>query len=166
MRGTWQTTSGDGSGGGLVVAVIVALVLIGSSALTAIVHALEAVVIVLGCTVFLGIAAGIGVLIWRTRSDHPRAAIAVRAVSQLPPISRPQLEEPTNQPSTQAASTTCTSTACQPTSWPPPSAESITKSNRDRRHHHRRDRRSSAGPRPPRPRTRTTVTGGPVAGTG
>ena len=94
MRGTWQTTGGSGGSGGLVLAVIAAVVLIGSGALTAIVHALEVVVIVLGCTIALAAVGGIALLVYRTRQDRPGAVYSTRAVSQLPPEPRPQLSPP------------------------------------------------------------------------
>jgi hypothetical protein len=87
VKGTWQTTGSSGRGGGVVVAVIAAAWLIGSGALSAIVHALAVVIIILGRTVALAVLGGVAVLILRTRQDHAGAPIAGRVVSPAP---RPQ----------------------------------------------------------------------------
>ena len=92
MKGTWQTTDSSGSSG-LVLAVIAAAVLIGSGALTAIVHAVVMILIMLGCTVALAVVGGIALLVYRTRSDALRRPIPARPVVQLPPGTRPGLEE-------------------------------------------------------------------------
>jgi uncharacterized membrane protein YccC len=93
MRGTWQTT-GSGGSGGVVLVLVAAAVLIGSGVLTAVVHALEVILVVAGAVIGLAVAAGIGVLIWRVRSDRPGRPISARVVSLQPPGPRPQLSEP------------------------------------------------------------------------
>ena len=97
MKGTWQTTD---SGGGLVLAVIIAAaVLVGSGAASAIASALEVLVIVAGCTIMLAVLGGITWLIWRARQASPGRPIAARPVYQLPPNRGPSCRHPTNRPS-------------------------------------------------------------------
>jgi uncharacterized membrane protein YccC len=93
VKGTWQTTS-SGPSGGVVLAVIAALILIGSGAASAIASALVTILIIIGSIIGLAVAAGIGVLIWRVRSDRPGRPISARVVSLHPPEPRPQLSEP------------------------------------------------------------------------
>jgi hypothetical protein len=89
MRGTWKT-----EGGGLIVAIIIVLIIAGSGAASAITSALVTVLIIIGSVIVLAVAGGIGVLVYRARSDRPGQAIAARPVYQLPPETRPQLSEP------------------------------------------------------------------------
>ena len=94
MRGTWQTTSGGDSGGVLVlVLIIAAAAVLVSGAAAAIASALEAVLITASVVIALVVAGGIGLLVYRARSEPPRTAITARAVSQLAPETHPQLEE-------------------------------------------------------------------------
>ena len=88
--GTWQTTGGGG--GGLVLAIIAAAILIGSGALSAIVHALVIVLIITGCTIALAAVAWIAWLIREARQDRPQRPIATPLVYQVPPVSGPRLE--------------------------------------------------------------------------
>jgi hypothetical protein len=98
MRGTWQTTSG-GSGGVALAVVIAAIVLAGSGAASAIASAVVTVVII--AAVWLTgrnrkQAARVGAELVqrrRTRPDQPARPIALQAVVQPPPGSRPRLEE-------------------------------------------------------------------------
>jgi hypothetical protein len=92
MRGTWQTTGGNGGSGVLVLVLIVtAAAVLGSGAAAAIASALEVILIVAGVVIALAIAGGIGLLVYRARSTLPTAAITARPVSQLPPGRRPSL---------------------------------------------------------------------------
>jgi hypothetical protein len=85
--GTWQGSGtcqtpgvggpgGGGPGGGLVLAVIAAVVLIGSGTASAVVSALVTMAIIIGLVV-LG---GIGWLVYRLRHDRARRPIAARQV--------------------------------------------------------------------------------------
>ena len=85
--GTWQT-----SGGGLVLAVIVAAVLLGSGAASAIASALVTILIITGCTIALAVLGGIAWLVYRARQDRPGRPIAARPVYRLPPEARSRLE--------------------------------------------------------------------------
>ena len=89
MRGTWQTTGSRGSDVGLA---ILAAVLIGSGALTTIVHAIEVILIVTGCTIALAVVGGIALLVYRARQNPPGRPIAAPPMSRLAPAERPQLE--------------------------------------------------------------------------
>lgn len=91
MRGTWQTTSG---GSGLGVAVIVALVLIGSGAVTAIVHALAVLLIAAAVAIPVTAVRVIALAAQRTRSERPGRPDGPAWVSREPPGMRPQLEVP------------------------------------------------------------------------
>jgi hypothetical protein len=101
MRGTWQTTDG-GSGGGLVLAVIAAAVLIGSGAASAITSAIVTIIIITGCTIAAVTIAGIGVLVYRVRSERRGAPNGAQPVYELHPeirhgvsnLSRPAVEPP------------------------------------------------------------------------
>ena len=102
MRGTWQTTD-SGGGTGLAVAVIIALVLLGSGVASAAASALASLLvtlaIVLGSVIGLAVLGGIGWLAYRarsglTRSDRPGRPIEARPVVQLPPVPRPDLSPP------------------------------------------------------------------------
>jgi hypothetical protein len=92
VKGTWQTT--DRSGGGLVVVVIVALVLIGSGALTAIMHALAVLLIAAAVAIPVTAVSIIALAATRTRSERPRRPDGPAWVSREPPAARPQLEVP------------------------------------------------------------------------
>jgi len=92
MRGTWQTTS-SGSGG-LGVAVIVALVLIGSGALTAIMHALAVLLIAAAVAVPVTAVSIIAMAANRTRSERPGRPDGPVWVSREPSGMRPRLEVP------------------------------------------------------------------------
>jgi len=96
--GTWQTTGGSGPSGGLVLVVIVAAVLIGSGAASAIASALEVIAIITGAVIGLAVLGGIAWLVYRARpapapSDRPGRPLEARPVYQLPPDPRPELEE-------------------------------------------------------------------------
>lgn len=93
MRGTWQTTSG-GSGGGLVLVLIAAAALLGSGALTALVHALAVLLIVAAVAIPVTAVSIIALAAHRTRSDGPGRPSGPVWVSREPPVSRPQLEVP------------------------------------------------------------------------
>jgi hypothetical protein len=93
MRGTWQTTGSSG-GGGLVLAVIVVAALVGSGALTAVLHALAVLLITAAVAICVTAVSIIALAAHRTRQDRPGAPIADRPVYRLPPEPRPQLEEP------------------------------------------------------------------------
>lgn len=71
--GTWQTTS-SGSGGGLVLAVIAAAVLIGSGAVTAAISALAVIAITIAVVTGVAVTAGIAVVVWRLRRP-PRPGV-------------------------------------------------------------------------------------------
>jgi hypothetical protein len=90
VRGTWQTT--DSGGGGLVLVVIVAAVLVGSGAVSAIVHALVMILIIIGCTIGLAAVAGIAWLVHQARQDRPGRPISAPPMYQVPPDPRPRLE--------------------------------------------------------------------------
>ena len=108
MRGTWQTTSG-GSGGVALAVVIAAIVLAGTGAASAIASAVVTVVIIAAVCGVLAVAAAVWLtgrnrkqaarvgaeLVQRrqTRPDQPARPIALQAVVQPPPGSRPRLEE-------------------------------------------------------------------------
>lgn len=92
MHGIWRTTGGGG--GPVVVVVIAAVVLAGSGAASAIASLLVTIAIIAGSLIGLGVLGGLGVLACRARSDRPRAPIAARVVSPVPPAQRPQLEAP------------------------------------------------------------------------
>jgi hypothetical protein len=93
VRGTWQTTD---SGGGMVLAVIVVLVLLGSGAASAAASAIASLLvtlaIVLGSVIGLAVLGGIAWLVYGARQDRPGRPIAARVISQLPPERLPQLE--------------------------------------------------------------------------
>jgi hypothetical protein len=78
-------------GGGLVLAVIAAVVLAGSGAASAIASAVVTLVIIAAAVLTVAVLAAVGLLVWRTRQDGPRRHIAARAIVQLPPGSRLQL---------------------------------------------------------------------------
>jgi hypothetical protein len=88
MKGTWQTTD---SGGGLVLAVLAVLVLIGSGAASAAVSALEVALIVAAAVIGLAVITVAGLLIWRVRQERPGAPIAARQASRIGPGERPVL---------------------------------------------------------------------------
>ncbi len=92
MRGTWQTTSGGS--GGAAIAVIVALVLIGSGALTAIMHALAVLLIAAAIAVPVTAVSLIALAAIRTRSDRRGRPDGPVWVSREPPGLRPRLEVP------------------------------------------------------------------------
>jgi hypothetical protein len=91
MRGTWQTT--DSGGGGLVLAVIAAVVLAGSGAATAAVSAIVTIAITLAAVVAVAVAGVIGLIVYRARSEGRRRLTGAPAAYQVPPESRPQLWE-------------------------------------------------------------------------
>jgi hypothetical protein len=94
MKGTWQTTGSSGLSGGVILAVIAAVWLIGSGALSAIVHAIAVVLIIFGCTIAVAVLGLVAALIMRTRSDRLTAPISGRVVPSVPPEPAPQLTEP------------------------------------------------------------------------
>lgn len=94
MKGTWQTASG-GSGGGLVL--IAAVVLIGSGALTALVHALEVLLIASAVAIPVTAVSIIALAAQRTRSERPGRPDGPVWVSREPPGMRPRLEVPHKQ---------------------------------------------------------------------
>jgi hypothetical protein len=99
MRGTWQTTGSGGSGLG--VAVIVALVIIGSGALTAIMHALAVLLIAAAVAIPVTAVSIIAMAAQRTRSERPGRPDGPVWVSREPPGMRPRLEvphKPANEP--------------------------------------------------------------------
>jgi hypothetical protein len=96
-------------GGGLVMAVIAAAILLGSGAASAVASALVTIAVVLGCVIGLAVLGGIGWLVYRVRSgpvrsDRPGRPVAARQVSQLPPEVRPVWRNPPNRRSARAAS--------------------------------------------------------------
>lgn len=78
-------------GGGLVLAVIAAAVLIGSGAASAIASALVTLLIITGAVIVLAVAGVVALLVYRTRSERPGRPLGVRPVYELPPEPRPEL---------------------------------------------------------------------------
>jgi hypothetical protein len=78
----------------VVLAVIAAVVLAASGAASAVVSAVVTIAIVLAAVTGVAVAAATGLLIWRVRQERPRAPVAARQVSQVPPEIRPALEVP------------------------------------------------------------------------
>lgn len=97
MRGTWQgggTWQTSGLSGRLVLAVIVALVLIGSGALTAIIHALVAILVILASLIGLAVLGSIALLVYQTRQDRPGRPTTALPIVQVPPEPRSELSPP------------------------------------------------------------------------
>ena len=93
MRGTWQTDDHRTVGGALVLAVIGAVILLGSGAAAKIATAVVVVLIAIAVVAVLAVG-GLGAyLVYRARQDRPGRPVGAPMAYQLPPEVRPQLEE-------------------------------------------------------------------------
>ncbi|MGH3231637.1 MAG: hypothetical protein ACRDOA_24160 [Streptosporangiaceae bacterium] len=91
-----------GPGGGVALAVIAAVILIGSGAASAIASALAGLLVIVAAVTGVAVLAGIAWLVRQARQDRPGAPIAARSVVRYPPgirtaradSSRPAIEPP------------------------------------------------------------------------
>jgi hypothetical protein len=95
MKGTWQTTGGGSGNIAPTVAIIAAAVVIGSGAVSAIVHAIAVVIVVIGCTIALaivGLVAG-AVMVLRQGREHGAMLEATRPERLAAATARPQVAQ-------------------------------------------------------------------------
>jgi hypothetical protein len=95
MRGTWQTTDSGSGNIAPVVAIIAAAAVIGSGAVSAIVHAIAIVIVVIGCTIALaivGLVAG-AVMVLRQGREHGAILDATRPERLAAATARPQVAQ-------------------------------------------------------------------------
>ena len=102
------------SGGGLVLAVIAAAVLIGSGARVGDRRALAVILVIIGGIAVLAVAGGIAYVVHQARQDRRALTAAAPPVHQLPAAERPPTELPLAA-SSRLATVTCISTCTAPT---------------------------------------------------
>ena len=91
MRGTWQTTE-TGGRGGLVLAVVVVALAVGSGAASAAVSALVTIAIIVASVLGLAAVGGLAWLAYRACQGSAGRPVAAPAVYQLPPAAPQRLE--------------------------------------------------------------------------